>query len=142
MPSPGPSKGCPMNYPTLPISFHWAPLGGSWQVSGSCFWCVFPQWRQLPSRSIFGEEHLSQWQDWQVLFYDSGKLFYGQSEECKKCYAEPGIVLVWAYVFLPRIGAGTLTEWVPRIRALDCFWLLLLIDSPSLLFLGLKLMNF
>ena len=27
---PGPSKGCPMNYPTLPIGFHWAPLGGSW----------------------------------------------------------------------------------------------------------------
>ena len=27
---PGPSKGCPMDYPTLPIGFHWAPLGGSW----------------------------------------------------------------------------------------------------------------
>ena len=24
------SKGCPMDYPTLPIGFHWAPLGGSW----------------------------------------------------------------------------------------------------------------
>ena len=23
---PGPSKGCPMDYPTLPIGFHWAPL--------------------------------------------------------------------------------------------------------------------
>ena len=23
-------QGCPMNYPTLPIGFHWAPLGGSW----------------------------------------------------------------------------------------------------------------
>ena len=27
---PGPSKGCPMDYPTLPIGFHWAPLRGSW----------------------------------------------------------------------------------------------------------------
>ena len=27
---PGPSKGCPMDYPTLPIGFHWALLGGSW----------------------------------------------------------------------------------------------------------------
>ena len=23
-------SGCPMDYPTLPIGFHWAPLGGSW----------------------------------------------------------------------------------------------------------------
>ena len=30
---PGPSKGCPMNYPTLPIGFHWAPLGGSWYTN-------------------------------------------------------------------------------------------------------------
>ena len=31
---PGPSKGCPMDYPTLPIGFHWAPLGWSrtWMV--------------------------------------------------------------------------------------------------------------
>ena len=29
---PGPSKGCPMNYPTLPIGLHWAPLGGSWYI--------------------------------------------------------------------------------------------------------------
>ena len=28
--SPGPSKGCPMDYSTLPIGFHWAPLRGSW----------------------------------------------------------------------------------------------------------------
>ena len=27
---PGPSKGCPMDYSTLPIGFHWAPLRGSW----------------------------------------------------------------------------------------------------------------
>ena len=27
---PGPSKGCPMDSPTLPIGFRWAPLGGSW----------------------------------------------------------------------------------------------------------------
>ena len=26
---PGPSKGCPMDYPTLPRHFHWAPLGWS-----------------------------------------------------------------------------------------------------------------
>ena len=25
---PGPSMGCLMNYPTLPIGFHWAPLEG------------------------------------------------------------------------------------------------------------------
>ena len=30
IPIPGPSKGCPMDYPTLPIGFHWAPLRGSW----------------------------------------------------------------------------------------------------------------
>ena len=29
---PGPSKGCPMDYPTLPIGFHWAPLRGSWRI--------------------------------------------------------------------------------------------------------------
>ena len=27
---PGPSTGCPMNYPTLPIGVHWARLGGCW----------------------------------------------------------------------------------------------------------------
>ena len=27
--APGASKGCPMDYPTLPIGFHWAPLGWS-----------------------------------------------------------------------------------------------------------------
>ena len=34
---PGPSKGCPMNYPTLPIGFHWAPLGGSWYNDQTVF---------------------------------------------------------------------------------------------------------
>ena len=29
-------QGCPMDYPTLPIGFHWAPLRGSW-YSYSCF---------------------------------------------------------------------------------------------------------
>ena len=26
------SKGCPMDYPTLPIGFHWAPLRGLWYI--------------------------------------------------------------------------------------------------------------
>ena len=30
---PGPSKGCPMDYPTLPIGFHWEPLRGSWYIA-------------------------------------------------------------------------------------------------------------
>ena len=29
---PGPSKGCPMDYPSLFRGFHWAHLGGSWYV--------------------------------------------------------------------------------------------------------------
>ena len=33
------SKGCPMDYPTLPISFHWAPLGWSRYIG----WDVKPQ---------------------------------------------------------------------------------------------------
>ena len=35
---PGPSKGCPINYPTLPIDFHWAPLGGSWYLFCGSLW--------------------------------------------------------------------------------------------------------